>query len=85
MTIDKAGRVVIPKKVRDDLNLRAGDALELERDRDALQLRPVKAKVSMRERKGLWVFNSGQGNWDIDVEINESREERFRQILEIPK
>jgi AbrB family looped-hinge helix DNA binding protein len=81
LTIDKAGRVVIPKKVRDDLNLRAGDVLELEQEGGALQLRPVRAKVPMRKRKGRWVFNSGLGNWDIDAAINESREDRMREIL----
>lgn len=30
MTIDKAGRVVIPKKIREELRLGAGDSLVLE-------------------------------------------------------
>jgi AbrB family looped-hinge helix DNA binding protein len=80
LTIDKAGRVVIPKKIRDDLNLRAGDTLELEQEGGALQLRPVHAEVPMRKRKGRWVFNSG-GNWDVDAAINDMREERMREIL----
>jgi AbrB family looped-hinge helix DNA binding protein len=30
LTLDKAGRVVIPKPLRDELNLEPGDALQLE-------------------------------------------------------
>ena len=30
LTVDKAGRVVLPKPVRDEMQLRAGDSLELE-------------------------------------------------------
>jgi AbrB family looped-hinge helix DNA binding protein len=81
VTIDKAGRIVIPKSVRDDLHLQAGDSLELDRQGDALQLRPVRAKVPLRKRKGRWVFNSGLGNWDVVAAINEMREERMRDIL----
>ena len=85
LTIDKAERIVIPKKIRDDLHPRAGDKLELGQEGDQLQLRPLRAKVLMRKRKGLWVFNSGPGNWDIDAAINESRDERCRQIVETMK
>jgi hypothetical protein len=49
---------------------------------ETLQLRPLRAKVPIRKRKGRLVFNSGRGNWDIDAAIQESREERMRDILE---
>ena len=47
LTIDKAGRILIPKSVRDDLHLQAGDSLELDRQGDTLRLTPVPAKAPM--------------------------------------
>lgn len=37
-TIDKAGRVVIPKEIRDQLELRAGTELEVLADADGVRL-----------------------------------------------
>ena len=41
LTVDKAGRVVLPKPVRDELQLAAGDSLELESSEDRIVLPPV--------------------------------------------
>ncbi len=38
VTIDSKGRVMIPKKVRDELNVQPGDALFLRREGNTLQL-----------------------------------------------
>lgn len=40
VAIDRTGRVVIPKVVRDRLGLRAGDSLELEEREGEIVLRP---------------------------------------------
>jgi len=39
--IDKAGRIVLPKPVRERFHLREGSELELEERSDGLTLRPV--------------------------------------------
>ena len=41
VTIDRAGRVVVPKRYRDRFNLVPGAALEIEATGDGLQLRKV--------------------------------------------
>ena len=46
VTLDKAGRVVIPKTLRDELHLEGGDTLELESEGDRMTLRPVRAAAS---------------------------------------
>ena len=59
LTVDKAGRVVLPKPVRDELQLTAGDSLELESSGDRIVLRPVRGAAGMRKKDGIWVFRTG--------------------------
>ena len=40
--LDKFGRVLIPKKLREELGLRVGETLSLEVDGDGLRLRPAR-------------------------------------------
>ena len=81
LTIDKAGRILIPKSVRDDLHLQAGDSLELDRQGDTLRLTPVPAKAPMRKMNGRWVFHSGLKHNDIVAAVDAMREDRAREIL----
>ena len=60
LILDKAGRVVIPKSLRDDLQLHPGDALELTRTGEQLTLRPVRGTGPLVKEQGVWVFYSGQ-------------------------
>ncbi len=60
ITIDKAGRVVIPKAMREKLHLEPGDSLEMERDGDQITLRPVRGTGPLTREHGVWVFRSGQ-------------------------
>ena len=81
LTIDTAGRVVIPKSVRDDLQLQGGDTLELEREGDSLWLRPVRSKAAMRQKKGIWVYTGDTKGIDIVRIIDEDREARIRSLI----
>ncbi len=57
LTIDKAGRVVLPKPVRDQLQLSAGDSLVLDSAEDRIVLRPVREAVGMRKKQGIWILD----------------------------
>src|ERR1700733_6151491 len=86
LTVDKAGRIVLPKPVRDELRLAAGDALELESSGDRIVLRPVRGTAGMRKREGIWVFRTGR---PISVEsVNETiaqlRREREQLAIQPP-
>ena len=60
VTIDKAGRVVLPKKVRDELRLEPGDTLELEWDGACVMLHPVRSSSPLHKKRGVWVYRSGR-------------------------
>jgi AbrB family looped-hinge helix DNA binding protein len=83
VTIDKAGRLVVPKPIRDALQLKPGDQLEIEQDGEALTLRhkPVKAKA--RKERGIWVFDTGGRitNEMVSEVLDQTRRERERRIL----
>ena len=83
ITIDRAGRVVIPKVLRDKLDLAPGDTLELENAGENMTLRPLRAASPLTKEKGVWVFRSGQPlpSTATDEVIADIRHERDRQNL----
>jgi AbrB family looped-hinge helix DNA binding protein len=83
LTLDKAGRVVLPKPVRDELQLGPGDSLELESSEERIVLRPARGSGSMRKEHGVWVFDSGQplAADTVRKTIRQVRDERERKIL----
>jgi AbrB family looped-hinge helix DNA binding protein len=58
--VDKAGRIVLPKPMRDELQLQAGDSLELELSGQEITLRPVREKMRLQRIDGMWVFTSDE-------------------------
>ncbi len=60
LIIDKAGRVAIPKPLRQELHLEPGDALEIETTGEQITLRPVRGTSPLTKEHGVWVFHTGQ-------------------------
>lgn len=87
LTVDKAGRVVLPKPVREELQLAAGDSLELESSEDRIVLRPARGHGRMYKKQGVWVFHSGVPLTQDVVErtVRRVRRERERQIMGKPR
>ncbi len=87
LTVDKAGRVVLPKPVRDELQLSAGDSLELEISGEQIVLRPVRGRVGMRKKQGIWVldFDEPISAAATNSVLRDIRRERERAALGQPK
>ena len=87
LTVDKAGRVVLPKPVRDKLHLSAGDSLELESSEGQIVLRPVRGTAKMRMRDGVWVFRTGQpiSAASVNETIQQVRNQRAESALHPPQ
>ena len=60
LTIDRAGRIVLPKPLRDELQLSPGDALEVDKLGEEITLRPVRGSGPLRKKRGVWVFRTGE-------------------------
>lgn len=86
--IDKLGRLVVPKKIREALHLRAGDKLDVEIDGDKLTLAPKRAGKGLYKKNGWLVYDSGGPPLTLDAVnrfIEQSREDRMRHVLALDK
>ena len=89
VAIDKFGRIVIPKAVRDLLGLQAGSELALEvMDREGGQkeiaLRPIGAEPELIRKGGGLVFHAGHmpatGRLDAAASVREARRQRSGEV-----
>ena len=83
LTLDKAGRVVLPKAVREELELLPGDVLELESSDEEMTLRPLRGNAPLRKKRGVWVFRSGEPLSEAVVQetLRRARREREKEVL----
>ena len=80
LKIDKAGRVVLPKPVRDRLGLHEGSDLEIRETAEGVVLTPVEQKPSLVKEGRFWVHTGDlPPGYDILKAIDEDREERMRK------
>ena len=81
--IDKAGRIVLPKPLRDELQLEPGVTLEIESSGEELTLRPVRGQTPLRKKQGVWVFRSGEPLLADEVEktLRRVRDDRQRHVM----
>ncbi len=74
-TIDKLGRLVLPKEMRDHLGLRAGTPIEIEELGNEVVIRAVAQAVPMKMIGGVLVF-TGKAAGDLESVLQQQREER---------
>ncbi len=79
LTLDQAGRVLIPKALRQELHLRPGDTLELESESGEITLRPVHPKALLTKEHGVWVYQGEPSDASIADLIDQNRESRIRE------
>jgi AbrB family looped-hinge helix DNA binding protein len=78
-TVDKFGRVVIPKKVRDDLGLKPGSVLQIEETDQEVIMKPLHAEPKLIDKGGVLVF-SGTATGDIAEAVRAHREKRLEKL-----
>ncbi len=79
-TLDKAGRVVLPKKIREKMHLKTGTTFKIEIVGDNIELEQELPKVRVvRNAKGRRVV-MGWEDFDAVKAVQEMREERMERL-----
>ncbi len=80
MKLDQAGRVVLPKGLRDELRLSPGDTLDVALEGGEVRLRPRRSATPLQKKDGIWVFAAGKplSNEDAAAAIRNVRERHSR-------
>jgi AbrB family looped-hinge helix DNA binding protein len=78
-TLDKFGRIVIPKKIREDFNLRPGSPIRIEEGKGEILLKPIEGEPTLVEKDGVLVF-TGIPLEDIENHIDTTRQQRSRLL-----
>ena len=84
LVIDRFGRVVLPKAVRDGLGLLPGDVLDLDERAEGVVLRPVRDVGLIREKDGLLVY-TGKASGDLRSAVAEHRQARLQHASGLRK
>lgn len=77
-TLDKFGRIVIPKAVRDHLGLTPGSVLDIKGDAEEIVLRPLRAEPDLIDKDGVLVF-TGKAEENLERAVERQRQERMRR------
>jgi len=77
-TIDAAGRVVVPKKIRDAVQLEAGSELEVRVENGVIQMEPVAAPVKFKKRGRFLVATRPGQAATLTQQVLEATRERIR-------
>lgn len=81
LTLDNAGRLMIPKSLRTLLRLGPGDALQLTNHGDEITLRPVRPQAMLKKEYGVWVYQGESIHVSIPGLIDNERQKRLREML----
>jgi AbrB family looped-hinge helix DNA binding protein len=81
-TIDAAGRIVVPKKLRDEFHLRGGTPVEIVADGEGLRIRLRHSEPCFVEKDGVLVQKAGVVD-DVDSTafLNQQREAHALQSV----
>jgi AbrB family looped-hinge helix DNA binding protein len=82
LTLDKAGRVVLPKSLRDQMQLGPGDTLQVESEGERITLRPVRPRATLKKECGIWVYQGDSTETSIPDLIDREREKHLRESRE---
>lgn len=80
ISVDKAGRVVLPQQVRRQFHLVAGDRLDLEIRPDGIFLRSRSRRADLVEENGLLV-HEGEAVGDLAQAVELARASRDADVL----
>jgi AbrB family looped-hinge helix DNA binding protein len=79
--IDKRGRIVLPKAIREKFSLKTGDALLADAETDRITLRPTHQKALLKKEHGIWVYQGAPSSISSLKLIDAERAKRLQSLL----
>jgi len=79
-TIDRFGRVVIPKNIREHLDLDPGSVLVVEAHDHEIHLKPARPQPDVVVKDGVLVF-SGTATGDVGAAVRSHRATRIQAVI----
>jgi AbrB family looped-hinge helix DNA binding protein len=79
-SLDKTGRIHLPKALRDSMHLKPGSDFLIESAGERITLRPLRPQASLKKEYGVWVYQGAPSNQPIPDLINRGREKRAREL-----
>ena len=81
LKIDKAGRLILPKPVREPQGFTAGNDVEAQETPEGIVLKPAHPRASMIKKDGLWVHTGKvPPEFDVVQSIRDDRDDRIRKL-----
>ena len=78
--VDKFGRIVVPKRLRDQLGIEPGKRLSIDAVGQELRLRPLAEQPDLQDEGGVLVY-FGKACGDLEEAVEKVRAQRYRQIM----
>lgn len=78
-TLDRFGRVIVPKVIRDRLGLVPGAELTIDVHENEVVLKPVEHEAHLKRENGILVF-AGTAKNDLGDAVRIHREDRHRNV-----
>ena len=79
VTVDKFGRLVLPKALRNHFGLQAGSELEVGEQGEKITLKVINSDRSLKLDEGVLIF-TGRATGDINEAVTNIRDERLRYM-----
>jgi AbrB family looped-hinge helix DNA binding protein len=79
-SIDKAGRVLLPKRVLRQMQLGPGDKVQVRSDGDTITVQAIRAEAILKKELGVWVYQ-GRDMRRLGRMIDRVRKKRLEDLM----
>jgi AbrB family looped-hinge helix DNA binding protein len=79
-TLDRFGRVVIPKEIRDKLGLKPGAEIEIGDNGNEVIVKPLEDETPLEIKDGVLIY-TGSAAGDLEDAVRKHREERLSKFV----
>lgn len=77
--IDKFGRVLIPKSIRDHLGVKPGEVVQVIEQDNHILIKLIKQKTALKMKDGIMVYDA-EPTGDVESTIEKQRNERMDDL-----